>query len=40
MSECVMLTASAKVQAGKKMQFQLALNRTFCPTLPPLKHRQ
>ena len=24
----------------KKMQFQLALNKTFDPTLPPLTHRQ
>ena len=24
----------------KKMQFQLALNKTFCPTPPPLIHRR
>ena len=40
MSEFVMLIALAKIQAGKKTQFQLGLNKTFCPTPPPLIHRQ
>ena len=40
MSECVMLTASAKIPIGKKMQFQLPINKTFCPTPPPLIHQR
>ena len=40
MSECVMLITSAKIPDGKKMRFQLALNKTFCSTPPPLIHRR
>ena len=32
------IIALAKIPAGKKMQFHLALNKTFCPTTPPLNH--
>ena len=39
MPECVII-ASAKMLAGEKMQFHLAINKTFCPTPPPLTHRQ
>ena len=34
MSECVMLIAWAKRPVGKKIRFQLVLNKTFCPTTP------
>ena len=46
MSECVMLIAWAKRPVGKKIRFQLVLNKTFCPTTPypptieaPPRHR-
>ena len=38
MSECVILIASAKISAEKKKRFQLPLNKTFCPTPPPLTY--
>ena len=40
MLQCVMLIASAKNPTWKKMRFQLALNKTFCPTTPPLTHQR
>ena len=42
MPECVMLIALAKIPAGKRCDFshQLALNKTFCSTTPPLTHRR
>ena len=40
MPECVVLIALAKILDGKKMRFQLALNKTFCPTPQPLTYRR
>ena len=37
MSECIILIASAKIPAEKKMRFQLVQNNTFCPT-PNMPH--
>ena len=40
MPECVMLIASAKILAGKKMWFKLALNKTSCLILYPLTYQR
>ena len=44
MSECAMFIASAKIPAEKiskkAERFQLALDKTFCPTPPSLIHRR
>ena len=39
MSECVMLIASAKILARKRLD-SAALNKTLSSTVPPLKHHQ
>ena len=38
MPGCV-IVASAKIPAGRKMKFHLALNKTFCTNPRPLTHR-
>ena len=40
MSKCVMPIALTKIPPGKGCNFSVALNKTFCPTPPPLTHRQ
>ena len=40
MSECIMFIVSTKIPPGKKIRFQLALDKSFCLIAPPLTHRR
>ena len=40
MTECVLFIASAKIPTKEKVQFKLALNKTFCLIPPLLTHRR